>query len=146
MDKPVIESPLVEDLLDDKVQASGISYSPALKGNNSIASDEPAAVQDVTSNPVDPEASRTKLQTTIIMVCLCASVFLAALDMTIIATALPTISEHFHSNVGYTWVGSAYLLANAALTPSWGKISDMYECLTQDIWFGKSEYALKTNP
>jgi MFS family permease len=76
--------------------------------------------------PTDPEASRTKVQTTIIMVCLCASVFLAALDITIISTALPTISEHFHSNAGYTWIGSAYLLANAASTPSWGKISDIW--------------------
>ncbi|TGO15983.1 hypothetical protein BTUL_0033g00210 [Botrytis tulipae] len=77
-------------------------------------------------SPQDPEASRTKLQTTIIMLSLCASVFLAALDVSIITTALPTISEHFHSNAGYTWIGSAYLLANAASTPSWGKFSDIW--------------------
>jgi predicted MFS family arabinose efflux permease len=76
--------------------------------------------------PADPEASRTKLETTIIMASLCASVFLAALDTTIITTALPTISEHFHSNAGYTWIGSSYLLANAASTPSWGKFSDIW--------------------
>jgi sugar phosphate permease len=76
--------------------------------------------------PLDPEASRTKLQTAIIMGSLCMSVFLAALDTTIITTALPTISEHFHSNAGYTWIGSAYLLANAASTPSWGKFSDIW--------------------
>jgi multidrug resistance protein len=62
----------------------------------------------------------------IIMVSLCASVFLAALDVSIITTALPTISEHFHSNAGYTWIGSAYLLANAASTPVWGKFSDIW--------------------
>lgn len=77
-------------------------------------------------SPQDPEASRTKLQTTVIMLSLCASVFLAALDVSIITTALPTISEHFHSNAGYTWIGSAYLLANAASTPSWGKFSDIW--------------------
>jgi hypothetical protein len=74
----------------------------------------------------NPEASRTKLETTIIMLSLCASVFLAALDTTIITTALPTISEYFHSDAGYTWIGSAYLLANAASTPSWGKFSDIW--------------------
>lgn len=73
-----------------------------------------------------PEASRTKLQTIIIMACLCFSTFLAALDITIITTALPTISEHFKSSAGYTWIGAAYLLANAASTPSWGKISDIW--------------------
>jgi fucose permease len=76
--------------------------------------------------PVAPEATRTKLQTVVIMASLCASVFLAALDTTIVTTALPTISEYFHSNAGYTWIGSAYLLANAASTPSWGKISDIW--------------------
>ncbi|KIM97822.1 hypothetical protein OIDMADRAFT_203009 [Oidiodendron maius Zn] len=60
------------------------------------------------------------------MLSLCASVFLAALDTSIITTALPTISEHFHSTAGYTWIGSAYLLANAASTPSWGKFSDIW--------------------
>ena len=54
------------------------------------------------------------------------SVFLAALDMTIVTTALPTISEHFHSVSGYIWVGSAFQLAAAASTPNWGKFSDVW--------------------
>ena len=54
------------------------------------------------------------------------AVLLVALDITIITTALPTISEHFHSSAGYTWVGSAYLLATSAATPIWGKISDIW--------------------
>jgi hypothetical protein len=73
-----------------------------------------------------PEEKRTKLQTFIIMLCLCTSVFLAALDTTIITTALPTITEYFESSAGYTWVGSAYFLANSASTPSWGKLSDIW--------------------
>lgn len=76
--------------------------------------------------PPSPEDSRTTLQTFIIMASLCTAVFLAALDTTIITTALPTISEYFHSDAGYTWIGSAYLLANAASTPSWGKFSDIW--------------------
>lgn len=74
----------------------------------------------------NPEDSRSAFQTVVVMLSLCASVFLAALDSTIITTALPTISEHFHSSAGYTWIGSAYLLAAAASTPSWGKISDIW--------------------
>jgi predicted MFS family arabinose efflux permease len=87
---------------------------------------EAPPANDGAHKPADPEASRTRLETAIIMASLCASVFLAALDTTIITTALPTISEHFHSNAGYTWIGSAYLLANAASTPSWGKFSDIW--------------------
>jgi len=45
------------------------------------------------------------------------SLFVAALDQTITATAIPTISAELHSASGYTWVGGAYLLANAAASP-----------------------------
>lgn len=63
----------------------------------------------------------------IIMFSLCMALFLAALDVTIITTALPTIAQHFKaSSSGYTWVGSAYLLANASATPLWGKFSDIW--------------------
>ena len=97
--------------------------STSLEGEKPASSAVPAAHD---ARQEQPEASRTKLQTTIIMLSLCASVFLAALDVSIITTALPTISKHFHSTAGYTWIGSAYLLANAASTPSWGKFSDIW--------------------
>jgi len=55
------------------------------------------------------------------------SLFLAALDTVLLPTALPTISRDFHiSNSLYAWVGSSYLLANAASVPFWGKISDVF--------------------
>lgn len=54
------------------------------------------------------------------------AVFLAALDITIVSTALPTIAEHFHSTSGFTWIGSAFLLACAVVAPSWGKFSDIW--------------------
>ncbi|OKL58006.1 hypothetical protein UA08_06692 [Talaromyces atroroseus] len=72
------------------------------------------------------EKRRTKLETTLIMSALCVSLFLAALDTTIVATAVPTIVDHFNSSVGYIWVGSAYLIGNAAVVPVWGKISDVF--------------------
>lgn len=46
---------------------------------------------------------RSKGKLAVIMAALCMAVFLAALDVTIITTALPTISQHFHSAAGYTW-------------------------------------------
>ncbi|KAE9967482.1 hypothetical protein EG328_008172 [Venturia inaequalis] len=73
-----------------------------------------------------PEAKRSKGRTALIMSALCMAVFLAALDTTIVTTALPSISEHFHSSAGYTWIGSAYLLGAAASTPLWGKFSDIF--------------------
>ena len=69
---------------------------------------------------------RSKAKIAVIMLALCLAVFLAALDVTIITTALPTISEEFNSAAGYTWIGSAFLLGNAGSIPSWGKISDIF--------------------
>jgi MFS family permease len=53
--------------------------------------------------------------------------FLSALDITIIATALPTIANQVHVTGGeYTWVGSSYNLASTASTPLWAKCSDIW--------------------
>ena len=55
------------------------------------------------------------------------SIFLVALDTVLIPTALPTISQSFHiPDSLYVWIGSAYLLANAASIPFWGKLSDVF--------------------
>ena len=54
------------------------------------------------------------------------SLFIAALDMTIVATAIPTITSDLRSSSGYSWIGGAYLLANAAGAPLWSKFSDIW--------------------
>ena len=52
---------------------------------------------------------------------------LTRLSQTIITTAVPTITAHFHaSQADYTWIGASYLLAASAATPTWGKISDIW--------------------
>ncbi|KAI5362398.1 putative major facilitator superfamily, MFS transporter superfamily [Septoria linicola] len=52
--------------------------------------------------------------------------FIAALDQTIIATAIPTIIASLKSAAGYTWLGGAYLLANAIAGTLWTKGSDIW--------------------
>jgi hypothetical protein len=73
-----------------------------------------------------PEETRTRLQTTVIILALASALFLAALDVTIVTVAIPTIAQEFNSTAGYTWIGSAYMLATAAAAPMWGKISDIW--------------------
>jgi EmrB/QacA subfamily drug resistance transporter len=51
---------------------------------------------------------------------------LAALDQTIVATALPTIAGDFGGLSHISWVVSAYLLAQTAVTPLYGKLGDLY--------------------
>ncbi|KAI0424304.1 putative efflux pump [Xylaria sp. FL1042] len=57
----------------------------------------------------------------LISVALCLSVFLTALDNSIIATAIPAIAKQFHSLDDVGWYGSAYLLTTAALQLLFGK-------------------------
>lgn len=70
---------------------------------------------------------RSKGKNIALVSALCLAIFLAALDTVLITTALPTISAEFSiTDAGYAWVGSAYLLTNAASVPFWGKISDVF--------------------
>jgi EmrB/QacA subfamily drug resistance transporter len=51
---------------------------------------------------------------------------LAALDQTIVATALPTIVGELGGFTHLSWVVTAYMLATTASTPLWGKLGDQY--------------------
>jgi EmrB/QacA subfamily drug resistance transporter len=55
-----------------------------------------------------------------------SGMFLAALDSTIVATAMPTIIGDLHGISHYAWVFTAYLLAEIASIPLWGRLADMY--------------------
>jgi EmrB/QacA subfamily drug resistance transporter len=57
---------------------------------------------------------------------LLVAMFIAALDQTITATALPTIAGRLGSLGDLSWVVTAYVLGAAASTPLWGKASDLY--------------------
>jgi len=65
-------------------------------------------------------------QILVIMSGLMMGMFLAALDQTIVSTALPTIVGDFHRSDLLSWVITAYLLASTASTPLWGKAGDLY--------------------
>ena len=62
----------------------------------------------------------------IILSGLMTGMLLAALDQTIVSTALKSIVEDFNGLEHYTWVVTAYLLTSTASTPLYGKISDLY--------------------
>src|SRR5271166_6820718 len=62
----------------------------------------------------------------IIIGALLLGMFLAALDQTIVATALPTIVADLHGASHLSWIVVAYLLAATVSTPLWGKLGDQY--------------------
>jgi EmrB/QacA subfamily drug resistance transporter len=55
-----------------------------------------------------------------------AGMLLAALDQSIVGTALPRIVSELGGLDKLSWVVTAYLLTSTAVTPLWGKISDLY--------------------
>ena len=62
----------------------------------------------------------------LIFTALMMTMLLAALDQTIVSTALPTITSDLGGLNELSWVVTAYLLAATASTPIWGKLSDLY--------------------
>src|SRR5215475_13621513 len=78
------------------------------------------------SPPLAPRAPLTPAEVRTIVISLMLTMFLAALDQTIVATALPTIGHQFHDVSNLSWVITAYLLASTAVAPVFGTLSDIY--------------------
>ena len=74
--------------------------------------------------PDSPHES--KRQITLVFVGVMLGMFLAALDQTIVSTALPTIVGDLGGANHLSWVVTAYLLAATATTPLWGKLGDLF--------------------
>ena len=76
--------------------------------------------------PIAPQVPLTPGEVRTILMSLLLTMFLAALDQTIVATALPTIGRQFNDVSSLSWVISAYLLASTAVAPVFGTLSDIY--------------------
>src|ERR1700724_2608171 len=76
--------------------------------------------------PIAPRAPLTPREVRTILMSLLLTMFLAALDQTIVATALPTIGRQFGDVTSLSWVITAYLLASTAVAPLFGTLSDIY--------------------
>lgn len=69
---------------------------------------------------------RSHAEIMVVIGALMLAMLLAALDQTIVSTALPQIASDLHGLSKYSWVATAYLLTSAVVTPLYGKISDMF--------------------
>jgi EmrB/QacA subfamily drug resistance transporter len=74
----------------------------------------------------EPGAHQDKRAVWMAVGALALGLLLAALDQTIVSTALPTIVGDLGGIDHLSWVVTAYLLASTAATPLWGKLGDMY--------------------
>ena len=78
------------------------------------------------SEKTQEHAAMTHKQILTVMFGLMTGLLLAALDQSIVSTALKTITVDLGGLDHYTWVVTAYLLTSTASTPLYGKISDLY--------------------
>ena len=79
-----------------------------------------------TSAPAVPGEDRSRRTVLVAIGALLLGMLLAALDQTIVSTALPTIVSDLGGLDHLSWVVTAYLLAATAATPLWGKLGDQY--------------------
>ena len=92
------------------------------KRKNKVMAQEAA----VATAHLDEHVERSHSEIMVIIGALMLAMLLAALDQTIVSTALPKIASDLHGLSKYSWVATAYLLTSAVSTPLYGKISDMF--------------------
>jgi EmrB/QacA subfamily drug resistance transporter len=68
-----------------------------------------------------PQANRPLTVTAILL-----SMFMAAMEGTVVATAMPTVVAELHGLELYGWVGAMYMLASTVTIPLWGKLADLH--------------------
>ncbi|MYW04328.1 MDR family MFS transporter [Streptomyces sp. SID3343] len=84
-----------------------------------------------TKTPAEPQQAQddnglSHRQIMTILYGLMAGMFLAALDQTIVSTAIRTISDDLHGLSQQAWATTAYLITSTVATPLYGKLSDLY--------------------
>ncbi|KAL6898261.1 major facilitator superfamily domain-containing protein [Trichoderma evansii] len=108
----------------EPAQESTPATSPPANENDAEAAAAPEGPA-----PDSPEANYKpkSLKFWLILLSAFVSMFLVALDRTIISTAIPTITDDFKSLGDIGWYGSAYMLSTAAFQLLWGRIYRFYD-------------------
>src|SRR5947208_2966528 len=96
----------------------GVPFTPA-----DVEPDDVSWVNDSTRPLIHAIDPRVRAQ---IVAAVMLGLFLAALDQTVVGTALPRIVTDLHGNDIYTWAFTAYLLTATISGPIYGKLSDLF--------------------
>ncbi|KAJ5707688.1 hypothetical protein N7488_007489 [Penicillium malachiteum] len=141
------ESTLVDEPIHDSMAPHDTNKEAAAADlQNGAVSNEDSTKEMVPQTDADKEASKREeidqdqnanntdkdneypspLRLILITIALCLCVFCVALDNTIIATAIPKITDQFNSLNDVGWYGSAYLLTTCSVTLMFGKLYTFY--------------------
>lgn len=72
-----------------------------------------------------PKTPLTPIRRFLVFLGITVTLFLAALDQTIVTTTLPSIAKEFNNFGDISWVGTAYLLTTTAVQPLYGVAADL---------------------
>ncbi|RVD80194.1 uncharacterized protein DFL_008099 [Arthrobotrys flagrans] len=112
---------------DEKIdRGSTTSHSNKLKAVDEAPIDDDRNELEKTQTMESLHEYPTAWKLAVISIALCLSVFCMALDNTIIATAIPKITDHFKSLNDVGWYGSAYMLTTCAFQLLFGKFYTFY--------------------
>ncbi|GKT47369.1 putative efflux pump kojT [Colletotrichum spaethianum] len=100
--------------------------SPSMLDETVEKKEEAGGATDEEAGSAQPTEAKeavypTGIRLTFIVVALVLSIFLVALDMTIVATAIPKITDEFRGLDQVAWYGSAFFMCVAAFQSTWGK-------------------------
>ena len=90
--------------------------------------------QNSVSAPIRIEIVKTPTKRLTVTIGILIGMFLAALEATVVGTAMPTVISSLGGLELYSWVFSAYLLASTVTVPAWGKLSDLYGRRPLYLW------------
>ncbi|RDW72815.1 hypothetical protein BP6252_06722 [Coleophoma cylindrospora] len=124
---PDLSTTNVEDIRDDEKANEPASDANTMvekneKEGNEREIDQEAGPVAEPEEELAPDEYPKGFQFFFILLALILSVFMVALDLTIVATAIPKITDEFHSVSQIGWYGSAFFLTFASFTSPWGKL------------------------
>ncbi|KAJ2685204.1 hypothetical protein IWW39_004436 [Coemansia spiralis] len=98
--------------------------SPSTNTNDNGGEEEKAS--EIKSTQPHTPIPMSKTRRLIVFVSLALTMLLASLDLTIVTTAIPKISQEFSALSEATWIATAYMLTTTALQPLYGRLSDTF--------------------
>ncbi|KAF8327395.1 major facilitator superfamily domain-containing protein [Cantharellus anzutake] len=105
-----------------------MATSTSVDSRETVTSAAPQPVDSVVAQERHSESfqgEKKPLQFWLVFLAVCLTVFLSALDVTSVGTALPTIIAALRGT-DYIWVGTAYALSSTAFLPASGSLSDIF--------------------
>ncbi|KAF2763054.1 MFS general substrate transporter [Pseudovirgaria hyperparasitica] len=103
---------------------NGVPRSDAPEADGATTEEKPVA------EPPKPMTYPKGIEVLFIMLALILSITLISLDQTIVATAIPKITDQFHKLDDISWYGSAYFLTLGAFQSLWGKVYKFFPLKT----------------